>query len=100
MEINHKTEDGVAFIAPVGKLTVQTAPELEEVIGSLGEDVTKVVIDLSAVDYVASAGLRVMVAAQKHLSSRGGTLELLSPSDDVYDVFEMTGLADILTIKR
>ena len=100
MDINYKVEGESAFYAPVGKLTVQTAPELEALIGELGPEVKRIDIDLAAVDYVASAGLRVMVATQKMLVARGGSLRLLNPLDDVYDVFEMTGLADILIIER
>lgn len=100
MEIKVTTEDAKAIVAPEGKLTVATAPELEATIGTLGEDVKSLDVDLAGVDYVASAGLRVLVAAQKLMSSRSGAMTILHPSDDVYDVFEMTGLAEILTIER
>ena len=100
MDIKVTVEDGKALVTPEGKLTVATAPELEEAIGTIGEDANALEVDLAGVDYVASAGLRVLVAAQKLLSSRGGSMTISHPADDVYDVFEMTGLSEILTIER
>ena len=100
MDIKVTVEDAKATIAPVGKLTVQTAPELDGVISKLSDQIMDLSIDLSALDYISSAGLRVLVSAQKMMSSRGGNMRLLSPTDDVYDVFEMTGLSEVLTIER
>lgn len=100
MEIKVQTEGAKACITLEGKLTVQTAPELEEVISGLDAEVNEIEIDLSAVDYVASAGLRVLVAAEKLAVSREGSMRLLHPNDDVNEVFNMTGLADVFTIER
>lgn len=83
-----------------GKLTVLTAPELEEAIGAIDASVSNIVIDLQEVTYVASAGLRVFVATQRLASSRGGTMTIAHPCDDVYEVLEMTGLATVLNIER
>lgn len=100
MEIKVTTEGAKATIAPVGKLTVQTAPELDETIDKLDDQIMELDIDLAALDYISSAGLRVLVSTQKMMSFRGGEMRLLSPSDEVYDVFEMTGLSEVLTIER
>jgi anti-sigma B factor antagonist len=83
-----------------GKLTVQTAPELESTINGINDSVVDLDIDLESVDYISSAGLRVLVAAQKMITSRGGKMRLLSPNDEVFEVFEMTGLSDIFTVER
>ena len=100
MEIKVNTTDAGVVVVPEGKLTVQTAPELEASIGTVDASVADLAIDLAGVDYISSAGLRVLVATQKMMAQRGGTLRLLSPNDDVQEVFEMTGLADVFTIER
>lgn len=100
MEITTNIDGAKATLTPVGKLTVQTAPELDTVISQLDAGITELNVDLSQLDYISSAGLRVLVSAQKMMVSRGGGLRLLSPNDDVYEVFDMTGLAEVLTIER
>ena len=100
MEIKVNTTDTGVVVVPEGKLTVQTAPELEAAIDAIPEEVCDLIIDLSEVDYVSSAGLRVFVATDKLAVKRGGTFTLLHPCADVYDVLEMTGLVDIFTIER
>ena len=100
MEIKVNTTDTGVVVVPEGKLTVQTAPELEAAIDAAPEEVCNLTIDLSEVDYVSSAGLRVFVATDKLAVKRGGTFTLLHPCADVYDVLEMTGLVDIFTIER
>ena len=100
MDIKTKVVEDKATIAVEGKLTVQSAPELEAAIGVLPASIMDVDIDLEDLDYISSAGLRVLVSAQKMLSQRGGTLRLLSPNDDVSDVFDMTGLSEVFTIER
>ena len=100
MDIKTKVVEDKATIEVEGKLTVQSAPDLEGAIGALPPNLMHVDIDLEGLDYLSSAGLRVLVSAQKMLSQRGGTLRLLSPNDDVSDVFDMTGLSEVFTIER
>lgn len=100
MNITSNVDGASATLVVEGKLTVQTAPELETAVGNLGQGVNNITIDLTDVDYVSSAGLRVFVATDKLTASRGGEFTLLHPVDDVYEVFEMTGLSDILNIER
>ena len=83
-----------------GRLNVQTAPELEAAISGAPDGVINYDIDLAKVPYVSSAGLRVFVAADKRAVSLGGIMRLLHPCDEVMDVFDMTGFADVLKIER
>ena len=99
MEIKMSMDGGKAVFVVDGKLTVQTAPDLEAAIGKVASDVCEFDIDLTNVDYVSSAGLRVFVAADQLATSRGGTMRLLHPVSDVMEVFDMTGLADVFTIE-
>lgn len=95
------TIDGTkATMVIEGRLTVTTSPELEAEVASLPESVVDVVMDLAGLEYISSAGLRVLVGTQKLASKRGGTLTLVHPVDEVYDIFEMTGLTEIFSFER
>ena len=100
MEISTSVEGTKATFKVEGKLTVQTAPRLENAIGQVPDDTCDFDIDLANVTYVSSAGLRVIVAADHLATSRGGTLRLLNPADEVMEVFSMTGLSEALAIER
>ncbi len=93
--------DGIkATIEVAGKLTANTAPHLSAAVEELPVHVCDVAIDLTDVDYVASAGLRALVAADNFAVKRGGVFQLLNPCDDVMGVFEMTGLSKVLRVER
>lgn len=100
MDLKTAVDGDEARIIVEGKLTVQSAPEFEEAISGFDESVSNFDIDLTLVDYIASAGLRVLVAANKTAVARGGTMVLRGANDDVYSVFEMTGLSEVFTIER
>lgn len=100
MEITTNVDESLAKIAISGKLTVATSPELEKAIQQLPETVSNIDIDLANLEYISSAGLRVLVTAQKLTLSRDGQLRLLHPVQDVFEVFEMTGLSEVITIVR
>lgn len=93
-----KNQDGEKLTVKVeGRLDTSTAPSLEAELGSL-DGVNEMVFDFSGLEYVSSAGLRVILATQKTMSKKGG-LVLTGVSDAVMEVFEITGFADILTIQ-
>lgn len=98
MNINIKNENGITLIALEGRLDTTTAPELEKAINDEGEALKSLVLDFGGVDYISSAGLRVLLTAQKKMNVQG-SMELTNVSDAVMDIFEMTGFADILVIK-
>lgn len=100
MQIKTDVDGHGATIHMEGKLTVQTAPDLTSVLEKLGEEVTDLVIDLTETEYIASAGLRVLVTADKMMSGRKGSLRLTHPSNEVMDILEMTGLSDVFAIER
>ena len=98
MNINIEKENGVTVIKIEGRLDTTTAPELEKAINGEGEELKNLVLDFKGVDYISSAGLRVLLTAQKKMNAQGN-MELRGVSEAVMDVFEMTGFADILVIK-
>lgn len=100
MEIKTEIQGDKALLVLKGKLTVQTSSQLNAAAESLPEQVCCIDLDLADVNYIASAGLRVLVAADKLAAKRGGNVRLLHPRDDVMETFEMTGLAEVFSIER
>ncbi len=100
MEIKTAVEGSKATIVLVGKLTVQASPNLTETIEGLPNDVCDIDVDLTGVDYIASAGLRVLVAADKLTVKRGGRMRLVHPVAEVMEILEMTGLSEVFAIER
>lgn len=98
MNINIEKENGVTVLKIEGRLDTTTAPELEKAINDEGEALKNLVLDFKGVDYISSAGLRVLLTAQKKMNVQGH-MELVNVSEVVMDIFEMTGFADILVIK-
>lgn len=98
MNINIERENGKALMKIEGRLDTRTAPELEKAINGEGDDLKSLVLDFNGVDYISSAGLRVLLTAQKKMNAQG-YMELINVSEAVMDIFEMTGFADILVIK-
>ena len=98
MTINIERENGRSLIKIEGRLDTTTAPELEKAINGEGDQLKNLALDFKGVEYISSAGLRVLLTAQKKMNVQG-SMELLNVSETVMDVFEMTGFADILVIK-
>ena len=98
MNINIEKENGVTLLKIEGRLDTTTAPELEKAINNEGDSLKNLVLDFEGVDYISSAGLRVLLTAQKKMNAQGH-MELVNVSEAVMDIFEMTGFADILEIK-
>ena len=98
MNINIEKENGVTLIKIDGRLDTTTAPELEKAINNEGDALKSLTLDFKGVDYISSAGLRVLLSAQKKMNVQG-YMELIGVREAVMDVFEMTGFADILVIK-
>lgn len=98
MNINIEKTNGAVLMTLEGRLDTTTAPELEKAINDEGEALKSLVLDFGGVDYISSAGLRVLLTAQKKMNVQG-SMELANVSEAVMDIFEMTGFADILVIR-
>lgn len=98
MNINIERENGKTLMKIEGRLDTTTAPELEKAINGEGDELKSLALDFKGVDYISSAGLRVLLTAQKKMNAHG-YMELINVGETVMDVFEMTGFADILVIK-
>ena len=98
MKINKTMAGGVLTVAPEGRLDTITAPEFEKVLNESMGDATELTLDFSALDYISSAGLRVLLSAHKAMSGKGG-MKVTNAREIVREVFEVTGFSDILTIE-
>ncbi len=98
MNIIIEKENNATILKIDGRLDTTTAPELEKTINGEGESLTNLVLDFGGVDYISSAGLRVLLSAQKKMNIQG-SMELVNVSESVMDILEMTGFAEILVIK-
>lgn len=85
-------------IALEGRLDTTTAPELEKELKDSLDSATELVLDFSKLDYISSAGLRVLLSAHKIMSGRGG-MKVTHVNEIVNEVFEVTGFSDILNIE-
>ncbi len=83
----------------VGRLDTETAPAFEEKFKEVENDVNELVIDMDKLEYVSSAGLRALLAAQKAMNKKKGSMVITHVGEVVKEVFEVTGFDDILTIQ-
>ena len=98
MKINKNQNGTVLTIALEGRLDTVTAPELEaELKGSL-DNATELVFDMEKLDYISSAGLRVLLSAQKVMMKKDG-MKVIHVNEIVMEIFDVTGFSDILTIE-
>lgn len=81
-----------------GRLDTTTAPELERFLTKELEDTANLELDMKDLEYISSAGLRVLLGAQKFMNKKG-TMRLLHVQENVMEIFEITGFIDILTIE-
>ena len=96
MKINFNNNNGDLNVSLEGRLDTTTAPELESFLGEHYGSVSALVIDCEKLSYISSAGLRVLLGAQKKTQ---GKMKLINVCELVMEVFEMTGFADILVIE-
>ncbi len=96
--INKDKVDSTLNIELEGRLDTTTSPELEAELGSALDGVTELNFDFTKLDYISSAGLRVLLAAQKTMNKQG-SMVIRNASDEIREIFDVTGFSDILTIE-
>lgn len=99
MNITQNRNENQLTLSLEGSLDTTTAPELEKVIKDSLEGVAELVIDMSSLDYLSSAGLRVLLGAQKTMNKQG-CMKVIHVNETIMEIFEVTGFADILTIEK
>ena len=98
MTIEKTITNASASLKIVGRLDTSTAPELEAAIDGCVAGIKELVLDCGALEYVSSAGLRVILKAQKLMNAQGN-MKLTHVNETIMEVFDITGFADILTIE-
>ena len=98
MTIKKETNDAKLNIALEGRLDTTTAPQLEAELKQSMGGITELVMDFAKLDYISSAGLRVLLSAQKTMNKQG-SMKIIHVNETVNEVFEVTGFSDILTIE-
>ncbi len=98
MRIEKNQEGEKLNLAVIGRLDTTTAPELEQELKESLEDVKELILDLAGLEYISSAGLRVLLAAQRRMNKQG-SMKLVNVNELVMEVFEVTGFSTILTIE-
>ena len=98
MTINKKQNGTNLEVALGGRLDTTTAPELEAALNQSLDGVTRLTINLADILYISSAGLRVLLSAQKRMNKQG-EMKVTNVNEAVMEIFEVTGFADILTIE-
>jgi len=98
LNITKNTNASELTVSLTGRLDTTTAPELEKELKASLDGVTTLVIDMTALDYISSAGLRVLLSAQKTMNKQG-EMKVVHVGDTIMEIFEVTGFSDILTIE-
>ena len=96
MTINVERDFELVTLEITGRLDTTTAPNLESVIHELPEDTKELIFDMSGVEYISSAGIRVLLGAYKKMNTNYGIMRIEKPNDMVREVFEMTDLSELL----
>ena len=98
MKLNCNKNNNALTIAVVGRLETTTAPELEAVVKNDLDGITELTMDFNELEYISSAGLRVLLAAQK-IMNKQGSMKVVGANEIVMEIFDVTGFSDILTIE-
>lgn len=98
MKISKRIDGTALTISVEGRLDTTSAPELETELASSLNEISELSFDFAGLEYISSAGLRVLLSAQKKIVSKA-TVIILNANDDIKEIFEVTGFADILDIR-
>ena len=97
MNINTKKEGSKLTIELEGRLDTVTSPQLDEVIQKEIDSVDEIILDLEKLEYMSSAGLRILLSTEKVMSKKDG-MKVIHVNSDIMEIFEITGFSEILTI--
>lgn len=100
MQVTKEKNNGVLVVNVAGRLDASTAPQFEEdVMGDLA-DVMELYFDIENLEYISSAGLRILLLSHKTMANKRGKFVVRHPRDAVVEILEMTGFSDFLTIEK
>ena len=99
LDINKTIENGKALFELTGRLDTITAPELEKEIQASYRDLSELTLDFAGLEYVSSAGLRVLIEAHMNIALNEGKMKLANVNETIMEIFDITGFSDVLTIE-
>lgn len=99
MTITKNTEGEKIILSIEGRVDTVTAPDFDKEIDAIGDEVKELVVDCTNLEYTSSAGLRVILKAQKKMQANNSSFKLINVNDDVKEVLNITGFSDLLTIE-
>lgn len=98
MEINKKVEDNKLFVSLIGRLDSNTSVDLEKDLQADLDNIQEITFDFKDLEYISSAGLRVLLMCQKKIASKG-KMEVINVNETIKEIFEITGFSNILDVK-
>lgn len=98
MNIELNKQNDLLTVTLKGRLDTTTSPALEDIITNLDNDIKDLVINIKDLEYISSAGLRVLLAAQKKMN-KIGSMKVINVCDSIMEIFEITGFIDIFVIE-
>ena len=98
MQISTRTSNDIHIVAITGSLDSTTSPEAQKSLDAVVAGARKVALDFSQLDYISSAGLRILLGAAKQLRAKGGTLGMFGLNQSVREVFDISGFSSILPV--
>ena len=98
LTINKTVENGKAILSPEGRLDTVTAPDMENAVKEVLPGIDELTLDFAKLEYISSAGLRVLLSAQKAMNTQG-KMTVVNVNGTIMEIFEVTGFSDILTIE-
>ena len=98
MEVKNNDQEGITILTPVGRVDTSTAKDFETAVMDAGAKNKKICIAFDGIDYISSAGLRVVLMVGKNLAAAGGVLVLINMPQKIFQVFKMSGFDKILKI--
>ena len=98
LTINKERKNDTLIYSLEGRLDTTTSPDLEAELGGSLDGVKELVFDFSRLEYISSAGLRILLSAQKKMNEQG-SMKVIHVNETIMEIFEVTGFSDILTIE-
>lgn len=100
MQISKQKNNDVLVVNVSGRVDANTAPAMEAAITEDLDGISQIHLELGDLEYISSAGLRVLLTVHKLMAAKGGSFIILHPCDEVSEIFEMTGFSSFLVIEK
>lgn len=100
LNVTTTAKNGNVQVTLAGRIDTTTAPELEAQVKPELDGATSLTLDMKGINYISSAGLRVLLSLQKQMSGKQGEMKVQNVNETVYEIFEITGFSDILDIEK